>query len=117
VTLGLRGGALARLRTRRSRSGRLAALSIRIPFPVGRAGRDGGWRRMLGNAAALLSKPIPVGRAVVSTRREWRRRVSVRKAAGAAAPPPFVGPAVVVAWWRSRRWATRVCTGPKVRFE
>lgn len=100
------GGAPAWLRARRSRRSRLAALSIRIPFPIRRAGWDWSWGRVLRHTAALLTMPIPAGRAVVSSWREWRRWVSVRKAARAVLPPPLARTTVIVGgWWSSRRAA------------
>ncbi|CAE6435238.1 unnamed protein product [Rhizoctonia solani] len=114
MTLGVNSSALARLGTRRSRSGRFAALSVRVPLPIGRAGWNRSWWRMLRNTAALLSRPIPVGGAVVSARRERWRWVSVRKATRTTSPPPFVGTAVIIVWWWSSRWTTRVCASPKI---
>lgn len=105
------GGALARLRTGRSRGSGFAALGIWVPFPVRRAAWNRGWRRMLGYAATLLAMPIPVRWAVVAARRERRRWVPVREAARTTAPPPLVVAAVVISWGRSSRRAAGIGTG------
>lgn len=112
MTLGIvGGGALAWLGARRSGGSRLAALSIWVPLPVGRAGRDGRWRRVLRHTAALLTMPIPIGRAVIAARRERRRWIPVGKAARTASPPPLAITAVVVGRRRSGRGTARVGAG------
>lgn len=111
VALGISSSALARLGARWSRRGRLAALGVRVPLPVGRARRNRRWWRVLRYTAALLSMPVPTGWAVVSARRERRRWVSVRKTARATTPPPFVVATIIVLWWGCSRRATRVCAG------
>lgn len=112
MTLGvINGGAPAWLGTRRGGGSRLAALSVRVPFPVRRAGWDRSWRRVLGYAAALLTMPIPAGRAVIPTRGKRRRWVPMRQTARAASPPPLVITAVVVSRWGSSRGTAGIGAG------